>query len=881
MNLFRRARRLFHRKQSEAEMAEEMRFHLERRAAEFAAGGLSAEEARFAAQRKFGNTGSIQEQAREAWGWAWLERLLKDVRFAFRQLVRSPGYSLLAILTLGLGIGANTSMFSVLNGVMLKPLPYAELDRLDHIFRATPQSATGNISPADYRALLKAGDAYGDFSACWFGQVSLSDPGQPAQQAFGARATANLFSLLGVPLQLGRDFLPGEDTPGRDRVVILSRRTWLNRYGGAEGIVGRSVRIDGQPHEVVGVLPESFNDWRHLGDIDFFRPLAFTPLAASDRRTTRLQVFGRRAPGVSFQDGAGLVGSIGARLAKEFPDANAGSTWRTGTLQDTAAGENGDKVLPLLVGLSGFVLLIACSNLANFLLARTMTRAREFAVRAALGASRLQLLRPLIAESLLLALAGGALAILVAFWFRDWAAVRSTGDNGEQVHFALDASVMAWAFGASMVTAVAFGLAPALFALRLNLNATLKSGGRGTTGGCGHQRFRQVLVVGQFALAMVLLAGAALFIRGLDELHQRRSGWESAQLVTGSVVLPAGTYGDPEAITAFQRLALERLGALPGVASVGLTAASPFFHWTDLRKFHLEGHARPPVGKEPAAMVNAVTPGYFATFGKRVLAGRAFTARDNATATKVYLVSESTAHAYFGDANPIGRRLAQAGGDAEPQWGEVVGVITDFQPNDPEPNPVKHQIYVPMEQEPQRQFELAVRASGVAPTALVDGIRATMTELDPDLPVRRLQPADTTIARVLYQLGVLRDMLASFGVLGLGLASLGIYGIIARTMAQRTGEFAIRLALGASVRHLTRLVLASGVKLALVGSALGLFGAFGVAKIIAAAFPGIRTNNLPVLTSTTLLLVALALLACWLPARRAGKIDAMTALRAE
>lgn len=881
MSMLHRLRTLLRRRDVEAEMAEEMRFHLEQRAADLAAEGLTADEARLAAQRRFGNVASLQEQSRDTFGWGSFERLLNDLRFALRQLAKSPGFSLLAIVTLGLGIGANTAMFSALNGVVFKPLPYAHLDRLDRIYRSTPQNPRGATAPADYLALLKTKESYGDFAAYVHGQVSLSDPGQSAQQAFGSRATANFFSLLGVQPQLGRDFLPDEDTPGHDRVVILSQRTWLSRYGGTEDIIGRTVRIDGQPHQVVGVLPLSFNDWRHLGNIDFFRPLAIAPELASDRRTASLSVIGRRAPDVSFHDGAGFAENVGARLAQEFPEANAGTAWRAVSLQSVAAGSGGVTVMPMLVALSAFVLLIACSNLANFLLARTMARAREFAVRAALGASRLQLLRPLIAESLLLSLAGGGLAIIVALWFRDWAALRSTGDNGEQVAFNVDWLVMGWAFVASLVTAVAFGLAPALFALRLNLNDTLKSGGRGALGGRGHQRFRQFLIVGQFALAMVLLAGAALFIRGLDELHHRRSGWESAQLVTGSVVLPAGTYGDAEKIAAFQRLMIERLGALPGVASVSVGSATPFFHWPDIRKFHIEGHERPPAGQEPAAMVNTISPRFFETFGMRVLAGRDFSERDNATATRVYLVSESTARAYFGDANPIGRRLAPAGSGDDLPWGEVVGVIADFQPNDPDPNPVIHHVYVPMAQEPQRQFELAVRADGVAPAALVDGIRTTMAGLDPDLPVRRLQPADKFIARMLYQLGVLRDMLGAFGILGLGLASLGIYGTIARTMAQRTGEFAIRLALGASVRSLTRLVLASGVKLAIVGSALGLIGAFGVARIIAAAFPGIRTDNLAVLTGTTLLLVAIALLACWLPARRAARIDPITALRAE
>ncbi|MBI2497901.1 MAG: ABC transporter permease [Opitutae bacterium] len=706
------------------------------------------------------------------------------------------------------------------------------------------------------------------------------EPGHPADLVFAARATANFFSLLGVQPQFGRDFRAGEDTPGRDRVVILSQRVWRNRFAGARDVIGRAIRVDGEPHEIIGVLPQSFNDWRHLGGMDFFRPLSFTATQAADRKTANLRLIGRRSPAQPRHAAGAFIASFGARLAKEFPEINAGASWRTEPLPSAISDQGTDLVLPMLIGLSGFVLLLACSNLANFLLARTMTRAREFAVRAALGASRTQLLRPLIAEALLLSLAGGVLAVFVACWFRDWAAVRSTGDNGEQVIFIVNWHVMAWALGASLLTAIAFGLAPALFALRLNLNDTLKSGGRGATGGRGHQHFRQVLIIGQFALAMVLLAGAALFIRGLDQLHHRRSGWQSAQLVTGTVVLPAGTYADDEKITAFQRLALERLGALPGVASVSLSSFTPFFDWPDIRKVLVEGRERPAPGKEPAAMCNVVSPRFLETFDMRLLSGRAFNERDTATSAKVFLVSQTTARALFDGQNPIGRRLAIAGGD-KPAWGEVVGVVGDFQSADPEPNPVIYHLYLPMTQEPGRQFEIAVRAAGVAPSTLTDGIRATMTDLDADLPVRRLQPADMTITRTLYQMSVLRDMLASFGVLGLGLASLGIYGVIARTMAQRTGEFAIRLALGAKVSDITRLVLGSGVRQALLGSTVGLLGAFGVTRIISAAFPGIRANNPLILAGTTAALVTVALLACWLPARRAGKIDAMEALRAE
>jgi len=880
MNLLRKISFLFRRAKAEADMSEEMRLHVELQTELNFTAGMGRDEARYAALRQFGNVASIQEQAREAHGWGWLERVLKDLRLGVRQLAKSPGFSFLAIITLGLGIGANTAMFSVLNGILLKPLPYRNVAELERVYRVTAQNSEGNLSPADYLALKKSEDSYGELSGYTPASASLSNPGHPAQMAYSARAAVNLFALLGVQPQIGRDFLPGEDMPGRDRVVILSQRTWLGRFGGEPDMIGRTIRLDGEPHQVIGVLPASFNDWRFLGSFDFFRPLALTPEQSLDRKTTDLRVIGRRAATLSPAESAGFIASFGARLAHEYPAANAESTWRAVTLQKVAAGASGLVVLPMLIGLSAAVLLIACSNLANLLLARTMTRAREFAVRAALGASRVQLLRPLIAEALLLSIAGGGLAFLVAHWFRDWAAMRSTGDNGEQVIFTVDGYVLAWTLGASLVTALAFAIAPALFAMRLNVNDTLKSGGRGMAGSRGHQRFRQCLIVGQFAMAMVLLAAAALFLRGLDTLQNRRAGWDSAPLVTGTILLPVGTYGDADKITAFHRLTLERLGALPGVGAVSISAATPFFDWTDVRKITVDGQARPSPGKEPAAMFNTVTPQYFTTFGTRLVAGRGFTEQDTAGSTRVLLVSQATARVLFGEGDPLGRRIAVADSGL-PAWGEIVGVVADILSSDPEPSPVVHRVYQSMAQEPDRQAEIAVRAAGVAPSALVDAIRSTMTDLDADLPVSRLQPADDFIARTFYQLRFLRDMLTAFGVLGLGLASLGIYGVIARTTAQRTSEFAIRLALGASGRDITGMVLGTGVRQALLGAVVGLLGAFAITAGIAAAFPGIKANNPLILAGTAGVLVSVALLACWLPARRAAKVDPMLALRAE
>ncbi len=805
---------------------------------------------------------------------------MNDLRFALRQLRKSPGFTILAIAALALGIGANTAMFSVLNGILLKPLPYSDTARLDRIYRATAQNREGNIAPADFLALQRAEQGYGEVAAYGIDEASLSEPGQPAEMAHAARSTANLFSLLGVQPQLGRSFRTGEDTPGRDHVVILGQRTWRNRFALNPDVIGRFIRIDGEPHEVIGVLPEAFNDWRHLGGIDFFRPLAFTSEQSTDRTDAHLRVLGRRSAAHPTSESAGFIASFGKRLAAEFPQANAETTWHSVSLQNSINGPNQWVTVIMLVGLSGFVLLIACSNLANLFLARTMARAREFAVRGALGASRMQLLRPLIVESLVLALAGGLCAILVAVWVADWLAVRSTADNGEQVVFVLDWLVLIWAFIASLVTAAAFGIVPALFALRLDLNKTLKSSGRGTTGGHGHQLFRKVLIIGQFAVAMVLLSGAGVFVRGLKDLNDRRSGWESAQVITGTILLPPAKYSDAAKITAFHRLVLDRLAALPGVASVSISSFTPFFDWPDTRKFFVEGRERPLPGREPAALTNRVSPGYFETFRTRLLSGRVFNDRDTGGSTKVFIISQATARGLFGEENPIGRRLAQAEGEAG-SWGEVVGVVRDVQSVMPDPSPVTYQIYLPMAQEPRGQNEIAVRATGVAPSSLVESIRTTMTALDPDLPVRQLQPADVTIQRANYETAVLRDMLTGFALLGLGLASLGVYGVIARTMTQRAGEFAIRLALGARIENITRMVLAAGIRLALLGSLIGLLGAFGVTRILAATNPGMRIHSLPVLLGTALLLIAVALLACWLPARRAGRVDVTSLLRAE
>jgi putative ABC transport system permease protein len=807
--------------------------------------------------------------------------MLTYLSHSLRSLLKTPGFTLIAIITIALGVGANTAMFSVLNENLLRPLPFPQSEQLDRIFRATPQNQEGGFAPADYLDLQPEMNGYGAIAAYTPVAMSLAEPGQPADLISAFRVSANFFATFGVQPQLGRDFRADEVLLGKHRVLIISDRCWQNRFGGDAKIIGRTVRVDGESHEIVGVMPAAFHDWRYgVSTAELYRPLGFSPQETSDRSATGLKLFGRRSSILSRAAADGFITSFGARLAADFPAANAGSTWRIVPLKDFLTDAGTKIAYGMLIGLSGFVLLIACSNLANFLLARTMARAREFAVRSALGASRFQLLLPLVVESLLLALAGGILAVLVAMWATDWLSGRSMGDSGDFVPFPLNWVVLSWAFVASLFTALAFGLAPALFALRLDVNSTLKSGARGSTGGRGQQRLGRVLIIGQFALAMTLLAGAALYARGLHEVNTRRYGWISDHLVTGTILLPTAKYSGATEITAFQRLAVERLQSLPGVESASVATSMPFFGLSATRRYLAEGQDKPERGREPVAAFNGVSPRYFETVGTRLLQGRAFHDTDTLTSAKVFVINQAMATSLFGNVSPLGRRLAQAGG-ATLAWGEIVGVVDDVKSVVPEASPVVFQLYQPMAQEPQPAYDIAVRAAGLAPSTLANNIRTAMTALDPDLPVKLLRPAEVTVARANYQLAVLRDMLSAFAVLGLALAVLGIYGVITRTVAQRTNEFGIRLALGAQSIDIIRSVLLSGLKLALIGSGIGLLGAFSISRLLAFITPGMNTASSPIVIGVALLLIAIALLATWLPARRAARTDPMVALRAE
>lgn len=879
---------LFRRRHLEDDLAEEMRLHLEHRFEENIAAGLTPADARNAALRRFGGVEQARERCRDQTRWTGLEQFAQDFRFAARSLRKTPGFTAVAVITLALGIGLNVAMFSLADAALLRTLPFPEPDDLVRLYRTTPRNDRGGFSRADYLDIKRDESRFGRLAAYYFSAVSLSEPGQPAEWQNTLRVSADFFDILGVRAEIGRTFRPEEEAIGRHRVIVISHGYWRDRFGGDPGVLGRIVRCNGEPFEIIGVLPAAAHDQRLFGNARLFRPLGFTDRDAARRDIAFLNLLARRDPSLSPSEGEARIAAFGTRLASDHPAENSGSGWRAVGLQASTRKPPVPALVGLLLALSAFVLLIACSNLANFFLARALARLRESAVRVALGASQGRLLRALLAECLLLAAFGGAGALLVmqatAVWFNE-ALVRS-GDS--PVAFAMNGRVLGFAFVASLAAVAAFGLAAALFTRRITAQQALKSGASpGATASRGLQRFRHALIVGQFGLAAVLVAGAGCFVFGLDRLTNQQRGWTDSAVVQAWFQLPASAYPTELQIDTFERRTLERLSALPGVRAASLSYALPYRGFNCFRRYQAEGAATGVGSAIVPAEVNGISPNYFETTGTRLLRGRLFNERDTPGSPLVVIVSESLANALFPSGNALGRRVAQA--EQKPlQWAEIVGIVADVHPVTLGDAAASGQCYEPMAQDhwyngdgKLAELYIAVRTEGITPDAMVGLIRAAMAGLDADLPLRDLLPAPRLIERTLGSIGMLRNLLLVFATLGLLLAVLGLYGVIARTVAQRTPEIGIRLALGAQVGDVIRLVVGSGLRQALVGALLGVAGGWGISRVITSTFPALSVNSVLVLFGTALLLVIVALAGSYFPARRAARVDPLAALRAE
>lgn len=805
---------------------------------------------------------------------------MNDLKFTLRSLIKNPAFAIITIVTLALGIGLNTAMFSLMNSIFLRPLPFEDSTSLVRIYRSTSETKEGDLSPADFADLKASEASFGHFAGSSEETVSLADTARPAEEAAALRVTANYLSVLGIRPEIGRPFRQEDENLGNQPVVIISHTLWESRFGSVADILGRTLRIEGQPHEIIGVLPDSANDGRVLRQVGIFRPLNLSAVERLSRTGPWIRVIGRRNPIVSESQGNAIVAALGTRLAQDHEKEDAGTSLRSVSLHGATGNQSGRIVVAMLLGLSGFVLLIACSNLANFVLARTIERSQELSVRSALGASLFHLIRPLALESFVLALAGGAAALFVALWATHWLTAQSVASGGFQMEFPLDWRVLCFALGSSIATAVVFGISPALLIAKLNLNESLKSGMRGATTGIRHQRLRSLLVVGQFAMAMTLLAGAGLLVRGANLLIKQHFGWDSANVAVGTVDLPKTRYDSPEKILAFQRQLETRLRSIAGVDSVTLAYGLPYSGAVGPRPYIVQGRDRPAKGGEPAASYDGITSDYFKVTGGRVVDGRSFVDADNGGSARVVIINEDMARALFPNENPIGHRISRA--DTEkPEWAQIVGIAADVRPTGIYQRPFPFQVYHPLAQEPWQYATFALRTKPGALTSVLGTISRTVSGIDPDLPVGKLMSADAMVEQSSFDLGMLKKMLGAFALLGLMLAALGIYGVVARIVVQRAPEIGIRMALGATMENVRDLILGSGLRLALLGACIGLAGAFGITKLLGSMMPGLEGDTGVVVVEAATVLSVAALLASYLPARAASKIDPVDAIRAE
>ena len=803
--------------------------------------------------------------------------LSQDVRYSLRQLLKNKGFTVVAVLTLALGIGVNTAMFSVLNTFLFRSLPYPESDRLVRIFRTSPHSQSWPFSNANFFDQHDQNSVFEKMAAYTFTSRNLTEQGQTAERLLGLAATADFFPQLGVAPAYGRTFKPEEFEPGADNVVVLTDRFWTRRFGSDPNIIGRKIQLDGKTVEVIGVMPPGFEHPILWGPIDIWQPLAFTKEQRANRNTNYLSEFGRLKPGVTLkqaeQSMITLVGNI-----HKANSSNEGESVRLEPLQRSISDDIGRTVMWFTFGLAGFVLLIACANLANLQLVRTAARSRELAVRAALGAGRMRLLRHSLTESIVVALIGGVISLVIAIWGVQFISNRLfDGLPGASVQ--LDYRVFGFALLCSVVTGVLFGTVPAWFASRPDLNLALRENSRGSTAGRSQHRLRHTLIVGEVAFAMVLLAAAGLFLRGLHRFINADPGWRVDGLITAQVSLRGEKYEDEKQRVAFVSQLENRLRTLPGVQHAAIGVSHPVFGFNSSNSFLVEGRPAPPPDKMPEIFVESVSSGYFETLGARLLQGRTFNENDVAGHPAVLIINETTARTFWPNESPIGKRASDAGENRT--YYEIVGVVSDIAfPGDLGEPYTRFESFVPMAQSSPNYLTLVLRTSANA-EAFGNTLRNAVAELDPNLPVYRIRSAQTAVDQGLGSISLLGSLLGAFAAVGVILAAIGIYGVVSYTVVQRTGELGIRMALGAQTRDVLWLVLGKGAVLVLIGAVLGGVSAYGVSRLLLSLIPSLPTRDPLVLPLTGLALIVVAMVACYIPARRATKVDPLVALKSE
>ncbi|MGA8231080.1 MAG: ABC transporter permease [Candidatus Acidiferrales bacterium] len=808
--------------------------------------------------------------------------LLQDLRYAVRMPKKNPGFTAIAVLTLALGIGANTSIFSFVNAWIINPLPYPNSDRLNIVQSLNTQQGSTSLgnTAADFYDWQRESKDFEELCA-WTPQAfNLAGDGPP-ERAVGTLVTWNFFETLGARPLLGRTFLPSDDQSGAQRVVILSRGLWETRFAGDPHIVGRNIKVGGESYIVVGVMPANFQ-LPLTGESNLWTPLALSQKDHDDRNNSWLLVMGRRKPGVPMPSAQAEMSSIAAQLEKTYPKTNTHSGVLLESLKDAIGQNAGNEPVLILFWIVGFVLLIACANVANLMLARATGRAKELAVRSALGAGRYRLVRQLLTETVLLFIAGGAAGVFVGYWGLAWidAAIpeRSRGYLLNFGQVSLDLGTLAYVFCVALFAGILFGLAPALSGSKLDVNSTLKDAAGRATGSRAGSRLRSIFVVAEVALAVVIVICSSLLIRSFVGMVRTSPGFQPENALVTDLSLPEAKYKTPAEIKAFYDQVLERVRAIPQVAAVGASMQIPFDLCCQTLEVTVVGRPAPNPGEVPGARYSVVTPDYFNTMQISLLKGRAFTSADGPSVPPVVIINQELARQFWANENPIGQKI-HISPDPDVD-ATIVGVVADVKVNSLMNYHRDREMYVPFAQFPSRGMGIVVRSTANRAT-LADAIRNSIWSVDAEQPVSQIRLFKTIVADEYGGYQVVSELMGFFSVLGLFLGAIGIYGVMAFMVTQRTHEIGIRLTLGAQPREILRLVVGKGLALAGIGIAVGVVGALAMTRLLAFMLAGVSPRDPLTFTGVALLIAAVALAACYIPARRAMRVDPMVALRYE
>ncbi len=805
-----------------------------------------------------------------------METLWQDLRYAVRSLLKSRAVSFMAIVAIALGIGANTAIFSIVNAVLLKPLPFESSAQLMIIWETRTQQgfAQTSVSPAEFVVWQKQAQSFSQLAAVDFTQYNLTDENDP-EQVSALTVSANYFALLGVKPLIGRGFIEAEDHPGQNQVVVLSYGLWQRRFGGNPQVVNRTITLDGESCQVVGVMPNTF---QFQDSTQLARPIAFTDQQKTNFGNHNLQVIARLKPEVSQGQAEAELKAIVQHMEDEKVQTNVGHSVQLVSLYEQTVGNSRTALWMLLIAV-GLVLLIACANVANLLLARAAVRQREIAIRLALGATRWRLVRQLLTESLVLSIIGGAIGILLAWWGVDLLLAMAQGNLPRFQEVVIDRQVLGVTLALSLATGLIFGLSPALQATRPQLNDSLKESGKSVTANLRRNRTRRLLVISEVALTMILLIGAGLLIKSFVQLKSVKTGFRPENLLVMDLSLPQ-KFASKEQLINFYQQALAKVASLPGVEAVGGTSVLPLSGNNSSGNFTVEGQPPASPGQSPNANRRSISPDYFQALGMKLIKGRTFTEQDTATSQPVVIINETMARTFWQGEEVLGKRVRLgSGNNLNTPWLLIVGVVEDIKHQDLK-TPTRQEMYMPLPQLPSRYLAVAVRTQG-DPLKLTGAVRKAILELDKDQPIGNVSTMEALMAQTIIADRLTMQTLNLFAGLAVLLAVVGIYGVMSYAVSQRTNEIGIRLALGAQTRDVLWLILKQGMGLALIGIIIGLLGARMLTGLMKNILFEVSTADLLTFIAVSLILTGVALAACLVPARRATRVDPLTALRYE